>query len=65
MSNAKLIFGLVDGVPTLSAASQISKRSVPIIAIKTDKRQSLPDESIDFQEMINTKSKSNVNYFLF
>lgn len=57
MSDPKLIFSLTESFSTLSEASEISKRSLPIVTIKTDKRQSLPSGSIDFFEMIETKSK--------
>lgn len=57
MTDAKLIFSLVDNAETMLAASLINKVSFPVVAVKVDKRQSLPDHVIDLGDLIKPTGK--------
>lgn len=49
----KLIVGLVESVPTLLDAAQERQRSVPIVAVRTHVRQTMPEGIRDFAELMD------------
>ncbi|KAK9876547.1 hypothetical protein WA026_013921 [Henosepilachna vigintioctopunctata] len=54
-SNAKVVITDVDLSTTVKKAVDIIAKKLPLLAIKTHKDQSLPENSIDFHELVNTK----------
>lgn len=58
MVDAKLIFSLVDNAETMKAACNINKINIPVIAIKTNSQQSIPDEVVDFANIMDTQSNT-------
>lgn len=57
MSAPKMIIGIVEGVDTLTSATNLAGLSIPIVAIKTDKQQIIPDGIINFSEISDPKSE--------
>lgn len=57
MSSPKMIIGTVEGMETLTTAKSIAQLSIPILAIKTDKHQTIPDGIINFSEISDPKSE--------
>lgn len=58
MSSPKMIIGIVEGMETLTSARSLAQLSIPIVAIKTDKQQTIPDGIINFSEISDPKSES-------
>lgn len=52
-----MIIGIVEGMETLTSARSIAQLSIPILAIKTNKHQTIPDGIIDFSEIADPKSE--------
>lgn len=52
-----MIIGVVEGVETLTTARSLAQLSVPILAIKTDKHQTIPDGIINFSDISDPKSE--------
>lgn len=57
-SNAKAIVGTPKIYRTIKEAIKNSKKDIKIICIKTDEDESLPSGTINFNDLINTKSKN-------
>lgn len=56
-SDAKVIFGTPETYATIKKAAQTAKKDIKIVCIKTEADESIPKGAIDFNELINTKSK--------
>lgn len=58
----KLVFGLVENVPTLLEAKRLAKLSadVPMVAVRTHVRQAMPEGVRDFAELMDLHSKYTV-----
>lgn len=54
-SKAKLLIGLVENYPTLIKAVAISKKDVKVICVKSTESESIPDGTINFFELLDTK----------
>lgn len=57
LTNAKLIFSLVDNVSTLLEAASINNSNYPVIGVKAVERQSIPDGVLDFEQLMNAAGK--------
>lgn len=57
MADAKMVFSLVENVDTLLKACLINKRKCPVVAIKSDVRDSIPDGVIDFASIMDPNGK--------
>lgn len=62
-SDAKLIFGTPETYETIKKAVQTAKKDIKIICIKTEADEAIPEGAIDFNEIIETKSKKIWNKF--
>lgn len=62
MTDTKLIFSLVDNADTVLEACSLNKQRVPVVALKVDQRQAIPDGAIDFENLI--KPTGNISGFL-
>lgn len=54
-ASPKLIITQANLVPTVRSALSISKRKFPIVIIKETQAESLPEQTVDFSELINVK----------
>lgn len=52
-----MIFTLADTHKKIKNAEDLAKHSMPIVTIKTNSSQALPNGSIDFSELINIAGK--------
>lgn len=59
MSNAKCVIGTIQYYNVLKNACTLAKKNLPIIVIGTESQEAIPEEAINFFELINT---SNVDY---
>lgn len=59
MTNAKVIFTLVETVETIRKACVINSSSSKIFAIKENHQQTIPDGVIDFAELMDPVGKQN------
>lgn len=64
MADAKLVFSLVDNADDVLTACTINKSILPIISLKTNHHQTIPDGVIDLVNLMDTKS-ININYKSF
>lgn len=56
IADTKLIFSLVDNAESVINACSINKSRIPIVSVKTDQRQSLPDKVVDFANLMDISS---------
>lgn len=57
--DAKLIFSLVDNCPVMLKACSINTCSLPVVAMKSNQQQTIPDGIIDLKDIIDTSGKNN------
>lgn len=53
MTDAKLVFTLSESVETVLDALVINKSKCPVVAIRSDQRQSIPSGIIDFAQLMD------------
>lgn len=56
-SNTKVLIGTVENYDTLYKAIHLSKTPIKLVMIKTEMGQSLPQHTIDFDDLLNNTSK--------
>lgn len=56
MTDAKLVISLIDNANHVKMANKLNKSNIPVVAIKLNPAQSLPDGVLDFAEIMNIKS---------
>lgn len=59
MTDTKLIFSLVDNAEILLEAGSLNTIKYPVIAIKVDQRQSIPDGVIALDNLIKPSGKTS------
>lgn len=60
MTDAKMVFSIVDNAETVFKACSINNASIPKIVLKTHVQQSLPEGAVDFFDLMDLKSKDIV-----
>lgn len=63
-SDTKVLIGTIENYETLAKAVKLANSDIKIILVKTESGQSLPQQTIDFFDLINTSSKYSM-YFIF
>lgn len=56
-----MIFSLVENAQTVLNARSINNSNYPVVAVKTDSRQSIPDGVLDFANLMELTSKTSAH----
>lgn len=57
MTNAKLVFSLVDNIDTVRQALVINKSTIPVVAFQTNQGQSFPEGAVDLASLFEPTGK--------
>jgi hypothetical protein len=56
-SEAKFVITTINGHSTIYEALKLAKLNLPIVCIRTEKEESLPNGAISFEEIMNPKGQ--------
>lgn len=57
MTDAKMIFSLFGNTETVFKACALNKTSIPVVGIRTNSQENLPDGVVNFAELMDLKSQ--------
>lgn len=62
MADAKMIFTAVDNASNIVSALALSNSSIPVVAIKTNQRDPIPDGMVDLAKLMDLSGKDTFEF---